>query len=133
MEWIAIVTAGIAALTSLLGLILNRRWSVKDKRAEHDDECKATLKRIEDKLDAHIQADAEDSMRQARAQFLIFADELSRGVPHSREHFEAVIEMVDNYDRFCKEHPDFPNSKARAAEKLIKDSYQNRLTKNDWL
>lgn len=133
MEWIAIITAGIAALTSLLTLILNRTWAVKDKKDEHDDECKQTLTRIEKKLDAHIQADAEDSMRQARAQFLIFADELSRGVAHSKEHFEAIVEMVDSYDRFCKSNPDFPNSKARAAEKLIKDSYQNRLNKNDWL
>lgn len=133
MEWIAVITAGIAALTSLLTLILNRRWSVKDKKDEHDDECRQTLTRIEKKLDAHIQADAEDSMRQARTQFLIFADELSRGVTHSKEHFEAIIEMVDSYDRFCKSNPDFPNSKARAAEKLIKDSYQNRLNKNDWL
>lgn len=133
MEWVAVITASIAALTSIVTLILQRRWQVRDKRSEHDDECKHTLKRIEDKLDSHIQADEEDNIKQCRTQFLIFADELSRGVHHSREHFEAITDLVDDYDRYCKSHPDFPNSKARAAEKLIKDTYQERVNKNDWL
>lgn len=133
MEWIAVVTASIAALTSLVTLFLNRKWQKDDKRAERDNECKQTLKRIEEKLDAHITADEKDNAKQIRTQFLVFADELSRGIRHSKEHFEAIIELVDDYDRYCKGNPDFPNSKARAAERLIKDTYQDRLRKNDWL
>lgn len=133
MEWIAVITASIAAVTSLVTLLLNRHFQRKDRAAERGDECKATLKRIEAKLDAHITSDKEDAIKQGRSQFLIFADELSRGVMHSKEHFEAVIELVDDYDRYCKTHPDFPNSKARAAEKLIRETYQDRLTKGDWL
>lgn len=133
MEWIAVITAGIAAATSLVTLLLNRRFQRIDRAAEKDDECKATLDRIEKKLDAHIDADQEASIKQGRTQFLIFADELSRGIPHSREHFEAVIDLVDDYDRYCKDHPKFPNSKARAAEALIRDTYQNKLAKGDWL
>lgn len=133
MEWIAVITAGIAAVTSLVTLLLNRRFQRIDRAAEKDDECKATLDRIEKKLDAHISSDMEASIKQGRTQFLIFADELSRGIPHSREHFEAVIDLVDDYDRYCKDHPKFPNSKARAAEALIRDTYQNKLAKGDWL
>ena len=120
-------------MTSLVTLLLNRHFQRKDRAVERDDECKAALKRIEAKLDAHITSDKEDAIKQGRSQFLIFADELSRGLPHSKEHFEAVIELVDDYDRYCKTHPDFPNSKARAAEKLIMETYQNRLAKGDWL
>lgn len=133
MEWIAVITATIAAATSIVTLLLNRRFQRIDRAAEKDDECKATLERIEGKLDAHIRADEEDNTKQCRTQFLIFADELSRGIHHSKEHFEAITELVDDYDRYCKAHPDFPNSKARAAEKLIKDTYQERVNKNDWL
>lgn len=133
MEWIAVITASIAALTSLVTLLLNRRFQRIDRAAEKDNECKQTLNRIEKKLDAHIASDKEDAIKQGRTQFLIFADELSRDIPHSREHFEAIIELVDDYDRYCKEHPSFPNSKARAAEALIKDTYQHKLAKGDWL
>lgn len=133
MEWIAVITAGIAAVTSLVTLLLNRRFQRIDRAAEKDDECKATLDRIEQKLDAHIDADQEASIKQGRTQFLIFADELSRGIPHSREHFEAVIDLVDDYDRYCKDHPKFPNSKARAAEALIRDTYKTKLAKGEWL
>lgn len=133
MEWIAVITAGIAAVTSLVTLLLNRRFQRIDRAAERDDECKAALERIEQKLDAHIDADQEASIKQGRTQFLIFADELSRGIPHSREHFEAVIDLVDDYDRYCKDHPKFPNSKARAAEALIRDTYKMKLAKGEWL
>lgn len=133
MEYIAVITASIAALTSIITLVLQRRWQMQDKRADRDDECKQTLHRIEEKLDAHITADAEDNAKQCRTQFLIFADELSRGIHHSREHYESIIDLVDDYDRYCKSNPDFPNSKARAAERLIRDTYQDRLSKNDWL
>lgn len=133
MEWVAVITAGIAAVTSLVTLLLNRRFQRQDRAADRDDECKQTLHRIEQKLDAHITADKESSVKQERTQFLIFADELSRGVLHSKEHFEAIIELVDDYDRFCVAHPDFPNSKARAAEKLIRDTYQKRVEQGDWL
>lgn len=133
MEFVAIITASIAAITSVVTLVLQRRWQVKDKNSERDDGCKQTLHRIESKLDSHIRTDEEDNIKQCRTQFLIFADELSRGVHHSREHYEAITEMVDDYDRYCQAHPDFPNSKARAAEKLIKTSYQDRVNNNDWL
>lgn len=133
MEWIAVITASIAALTSVITLLLNRRFQRIDRVAEHDDECKQTLERIESKLDAHIASDKEDAIKQGRAQFLVFADEIARGVMHSKEHFETIIELVDDYDRYCKEHPNFPNSKARAAEKLIKETYEKRVSKGDWL
>lgn len=133
MEYIAVITASIAALTSIITLALQRRWQMQDKRADRDDECKQTLHRIESKLDAHITADAEDNAKQCRTQFLIFADELSRGIHHSREHYESIIDLVDDYDRYCKSNPDFPNSKARAAERLIRNTYQDRLANNDWI
>ena len=78
MEWIAVITASIAALTSIVTLILQRRWQVKDKRSERDDECKKTLNRIERKLDEHIDADEQNSVRQARSRIIVFADEITR-------------------------------------------------------
>ena len=133
MEYIAVITASIAAFTSILTLLLNRKWQNADREDEKRNECKQTLERIEEKLDAHISADKEDTVKQGRTQFLIFADEISRGIHHSKEHYEAIIELVDDYDRYCKMHPNFPNSKARAAETLIKDTYQERVNKGDWL
>ena len=132
MEYVAVITASIAALTSIITLVLNRKWQKDDRRSERNDKCAETLHRIEQKLDAHIKTDTEDNIKQSRTQFLIFADEVSRGVWHSKEHFEAIMELVDAYDRYCQANPNFPNSKARAAEKLIKDEYQKHVNLNDW-
>lgn len=133
MEWIAIVTASIAALTSLITLVLNRRWQVKDKNSEREDECKRTLERIESKLDGHIAADETESIRICRTQMIVFADEITRGVKHSKEHFDAVRDAADKYDKYCLAHPDYPNRKAESAKALIDRTYEKLNETGEWL
>ena len=62
MEYIAVITASIAALTSIITLVLNRKWQKDDRRSERNDKCAETLHRIEQKLDAHIKTDTEDNI-----------------------------------------------------------------------
>ena len=133
MEWIAVITASIAALTSIITLVLQRRWQVHDKRSEHDDECKQTLKRIERKLDEHIDADEQNSVRQARARIIVFADEITRGEKHSKEHFDSVRDDADYYDKYCVSHPDYPNRKAESANALIDSTYTELQRTGEWL
>ena len=42
---------------------------------------------------------------QARTRILRFNDELLRKDRHSKEMFDSVLEDVDNYERYCTEHP----------------------------
>lgn len=133
MEWAAVITASIAAFVSILSLLLNRKWQKDDKNSEAKDECEKTLKRIEKKLDAHIEADALDSVRQCRARIIVFADEITRGLPHSKEHYDCIRDDADYYDRYCSEHPKYPNRKAEAAKALIDKTYDEHLQLGDWL
>lgn len=133
MEYATIITAGISALMSLVTLLLNRRWKKQDKDSERDDECKQTLSRIESKLDAHIEADTLDAVARCRSRIIVFADEVSRGVKHSKEHFDSVRDDCDYYDRYCASHPDYPNRKAEAAKKLIDYTYDELNRTGDWL
>lgn len=128
-DYVAIIVALIAAVGSLVNLIYQRKCQREDK----SDECKQTLERIEGKLDAHIEADEQDSVRQCRSRIIIFADEISRGVLHSHEHFDCVLDDIDTYERYCASHPNYPNRKAEAAKALIIENYKKRLDKGDWL
>ena len=114
-------------------LFLNRKWKKDDDESDRKDECEKTLNRIERKLDEHIDADEQNSVRQARSRIIVFADEITRGVRHSKEHFDSVRDDADYYDKYCKSHPDYPNRKAEAAKALIDSTYAELQRTGEWL
>lgn len=70
---------------------------------------------------------------QARTRILRFNDELLRKDRHSKEMFDSVLEDVDNYERYCTEHPRYKNSKAVLAIANIKRCYEKCEQDNDFL
>lgn len=57
---------------------------------------------------------------------LIFAD-------CSKEEFIEVLTEIDAYERYCEEHPDYPNNRAVLAIENIRSNYKERLQKHDFL
>ena len=49
-----------------------------------------------------------------------------------RKSIEVLAE-IDAYERFCKEHPDYPNNRAVMAIENIQENYKERLKKHDFL
>jgi hypothetical protein len=133
VEFATIITAAIAAIVSIVTLLLNHKWKRDDDKAARKDECKKTLNRIERKLDEHIDADEQNSVRQARARIIVFADEITRGEKHSKEHFDSVRDDADYYDKYCVSHPDYPNRKAESAKALIDSTYTELQRTGEWL
>lgn len=68
-----------------------------------------------------------------RVRILRFADELRRNIDHSQESYGQTLSDIDTYEKYCKEHPQFENNKTVIASKRIKESYDTRLVKNDFL
>ena len=91
---------------------------IKDMRIENDkrnainDERHATLNRT------HI---------------LRFNDELLHQKEHTKEHFDQVLEDIDEYEDYCKEHPLYENNKAACAIHNIKCTYKHCMAKNSFL
>ena len=77
--------------------------------------------------------DDEKWVSLSRSHILKFGDELLRGVPHSQEHFDQILLDISNYEHYCDSHPDYPNGKAIATIKQIKNKYQKCLDNNDFL
>lgn len=84
---------------------------------------------LEKKLDNHIAADTARIVDDIRNTILVFANECSRGIVHSKEQFRFVVSKCDAYEQYVEEHH-LKNGVITEATKLIKDTYQNHL-KND--
>lgn len=79
------------------------------------------------KMTKHEEKDAEDKILQKRKDILVFSDEIYNEVYHSKEHFDEIIELIDDYEDYCDAHPNFENNKALIAIQRIKDVYQDCL------
>lgn len=69
----------------------------------------------------------------SRTRILHFGDELLRGDPHTKEHFDQILRDCDTYEDYCLDHPKFENNVAVMTIGRIKSVYQERLEKNDFL
>lgn len=91
------------------------------------------MTQMEKRLDK-MEADTEErDAKNARTRILRFGDECRRNVRHSQEHFDQVIEDIDNYEEYCAQHPDFKNNKAALTSARIKEAYQRCQKENDFL
>ena len=123
----------VSVLGSVVTLCLQRKWSKDDKKDAETDAVLLKLNEIETKLDEHIKEDEHGNMKLTRARILTFNDELRRGVLHSQEHFSDCLDDIDHYEAYCRTHPDYPNNKAAAAMRHIKDVYDKCLIENSFL
>ena len=61
---------------------------------------------------------------QCRQKILEFNDRLLHKEKHSKEYFDSILDTIDDYEKYCKSHPDYPNNKALLAIENIKEVYK---------
>lgn len=121
-----------------IGRVLNQDLvnEIKNiKKLQHDDQEKnekrlSVLETAQKEFQAYYK---EDDAKGARRRILSCADELRRGVEHSQEFFDDVLQDISYYNNYCKENPDFENMKAVVAIEFIKETYQHCLKENKFL
>lgn len=85
------------------------------------------------KLDDHITTDDRRAADGNRTRILHFNNELLRDIQHTKEEFVEVLAEIDAYEKYCREHPEYPNNRAILAIENIRDTYKRRLAKHDFL
>jgi len=75
----------------------------------------------------------ENSASTCRYRLIRFDDELRHHVKHTQEHFDQILDDITIYERYCKEHPNYPNSKAVLAIENIKSTYIKCREENSFL
>ena len=84
-------------------------------------------------LEKHIQIADERNADAQRGKILAFNTELLRGIEHTREDFIEVLAEIDQYESYCRTHPDYKNNRAKYAIANIGRVYNDRLKKHDFL
>ena len=97
------------------------------------EEVKKAQRETRETLDTHIQTDDERNADAHRQRILQFNNELIREIPHTREDFIEILAVIDFYERYCKEHPNYKNNRAAHAISNIGRTYDDRLKKHDFL
>ena len=135
MNGIVIACGGalIAAVASIAGLLLQRKWQKEDRTADRITELSGKINDVQTTLDAHIESDAENDAKQARRRIIVFSDECRRGLLHSSEHFDSVLDDITFYRQYCEDHPKFKNEKAAHSIRYIEDVYDETKRENKFI
>lgn len=96
-------------------------------------EAKKAQKETRRALDEHIRADDERNADTLRMRILHFNNELLRGDRHTREDFIEILAVIDAYEQYCKNHPNYRNNRASHAIFNIGRVYDDRLKLRDFL
>lgn len=80
-------------------------------------------------LDYKVDCNKADTCRRS---ILDFNGEIKRGIHHDEEQFNEVINLIDKYEKFCRDNPNYPNNKAVLAIENIKNVYKKAYSKNDF-
>lgn len=96
-------------------------------------EVKAAQESNTARLNEHIRLDDERNADERRTRILRFNNELIRKIPHTKEEFVDVFADIDDYERYCRDHPDYKNNRAKHAIANIGRVYDERLQKHDFL
>lgn len=100
---------------------------------DKQDKLEKKVDYLEEKIKDNSETDEKEKALAARRRILRFADEIRRRERHSEEYFNNVLEDVNAYKQYCKEHDDFENEKAVIAIKLIEETYTACIKANDFL
>ena len=107
--------------SSVLTVIINRVFNILDRKKDKQDQIISEINEMKSELYKHIEDDEKHRADMSRARILRFSDELRRGISHSEESFNNILEDIDNYISYCTQHEAvYINSKANAAIRNIK-------------
>lgn len=123
----------ITATASIVTLLLTRKWQKEDRTADRITELSRKIDTVQSDLKDHIIRDAEADAKQARRRIINFADECRRGMQHSSEHFDSILDDITFYKHYCEEHPSFKNEKAAHSIKYVDDVYDKTKRENAFI
>lgn len=97
------------------------------------DTVKKEQTKIQKQLEQRIQVEDDRNADRQREKILDFNLELVRKLDHTKEDFNEIMIVMDEYETYCMNHPKYKNNRATLAIENIKRVYREREVKNDFL
>ena len=95
-------------------------------------DVKKRQQETQEKLDKHIQVDDERDADRNRQIILRFNADLMKGEDFNHEYFVEILTEIDEYERFCENHPGYKNNRAVMAIANIKRVYEEHEVNGDF-
>ena len=93
---------------------------------EHLNKTDKAITELDKKLDRHIEENEREGIDECRRRILLFNEKVIAEDHITKERYDSILEDIDTYEKYCKENPDYPNSKAVLSIENLKDDYKNR-------
>lgn len=116
-----------SAIAKGLGKAINAE--LYEKMDDLDQEIKESRQDIKDLKDVCDERDATLN----RTHILHFNDEILHQKEHTKEHFDQILEDIDNYEEYCRTHENYKNNKAVCAIDNIKRTYTKCMERDSFL
>lgn len=131
MDFIQTLIGGLAGggLIGFIEFLIRRR----DERSGKWNEILEAIAGLKDAVGGIDERLDKENADDARRNILAFDDELRRGMDHSEESYNQILEDMNHYSRYCKQHPEYENNKAVNAIRHINDVYQRVKAENKFI
>mgnify|MGYP004517626121 CR=1 FL=1 len=121
-----LLTIMTSVVVPIMVAIISSNWFAKiaTKKIDTSNIC--------DKLDELNYKIDRNQAESKRAFVLRFNGEIKHGIHHDEEEFNECLSAIDYYEDYCRQHPNYPNSKAVMAIANVKRVYEKAYQKNDF-
>lgn len=123
----------LVALIAIIPTVITNRKKTQKSITDANTATERRIDKIQSTLDNHIREDEDDNARNRRTRILRFYDEMCEGRLHSENHFEDILDDIDEYEKYCDAHPNYKNNRGHIAMAYIKSSYDKLKAKNGFL
>lgn len=144
---VSVITAIAPILVALIAIIPTIKSNRKKTETTFEEALKKTqtsiaegtkatdqrIDKIQTTLDNHIRENEDDNARNRRTRILRFYDEMCEGRKHSENHFEDILDDIDEYEKYCDAHPTYRNNRGHIAMEYIKTTYDKLKAKGGFL
>lgn len=113
----------------LLGWVGERFNSGINKRINEVDN---RVNNLEKSIDSHIEKCDIDDWKKKRNDIIKFVNEGVNGARHTKESFENIIALCDEYEKYIDENPNVHNGVINDSMCAIRTRYQEHLIKADF-
>lgn len=113
----------------LLGWIGERFNSCINKRIN---EVNDRVNKLEETIDKHIEKCDIDDWKKKRNYIIKFVNEGVNGTRHTKESFENVIALCDEYENYVEQNPNVHNGVINGSISAIRIKYHEHLIKADF-
>lgn len=90
------------------------------------------IKALSDKVDVLEMKIGENQATAIRVRILHFEDEIQNGRKYSKDSWDQVMDDIERYETYTREHPEFKNNITVASVTHLKKLYGKLLEKRAW-